>query len=69
MKSRRNIDISGEIEEAAVCRLCHDIAEDAIQSKCRHVFDRACVTQYIEASVDDRVYILALIYHHLTLTL
>ncbi|KAF8341641.1 SNF2 family N-terminal domain-containing protein [Cantharellus anzutake] len=51
LKSRRNIEISGEIEEATICRLCHDIAEDAIKSTCHHVFDRACVTQYIEASV------------------
>ena len=26
--------------EATVCRLCNDIAEDAIQSKCRHIFVR-----------------------------
>ena len=25
-------------EEATICRLCNDIAEDAIQSKCRHIF-------------------------------
>ncbi|KAG5639348.1 hypothetical protein H0H81_004069 [Sphagnurus paluster] len=41
---------SDEFEEATVCRLCNDIAEDAIQSKCRHIFDRACIQQYLESS-------------------
>ncbi|KAF5371952.1 hypothetical protein D9615_008067 [Tricholomella constricta] len=39
-----------DIEEATVCRLCNDIAEDAIKSKCHHIFDRACIQQYLETS-------------------
>ena len=55
LKSRRNVDLSGEIVEAAICRICHDIAEDAIKSTCRHLFDRACMQQYIEACGQDKV--------------
>ncbi|KAG7562833.1 hypothetical protein FFLO_01662 [Filobasidium floriforme] len=36
-----------QTEEEAVCRLCHDTAEDAIVSKCNHLFDRECITQYM----------------------
>jgi DNA repair protein RAD16 len=42
-----------QIGEATVCRLCNDIAEDAIQSKCRHIFDRECIKQYIN-TVNER---------------
>lgn len=55
LKSKRNLDLSGEIVEATVCRLCNDIAEDAIESKCHHVFDRECIKQYIEAVVGRNV--------------
>ncbi|EJD00844.1 uncharacterized protein FOMMEDRAFT_90593 [Fomitiporia mediterranea MF3/22] len=41
-----------DMGEATVCRLCNDIAEDAIQSKCRHIFDRECIKQYINTSVE-----------------
>ncbi|KAF9551556.1 hypothetical protein CPC08DRAFT_647581 [Agrocybe pediades] len=40
--------------ETTVCRICNDIAEDAIQSKCRHIFDRECIRQYLESSVDEQ---------------
>lgn len=30
-----------------VCRICNEEAEDAIMSKCRHVFCRECVRQYL----------------------
>ncbi|KAF8075888.1 SNF2 family N-terminal domain-containing protein [Lyophyllum atratum] len=42
-----------DLEEATVCRICNDIAEDAIQAKCRHIFDRACIKQYLETSEED----------------
>ncbi|KAF8966406.1 SNF2 family N-terminal domain-containing protein [Flammula alnicola] len=41
--------------EATVCRICNDIAEDAIQSKCRHIFDRECIRQYLEAALETHV--------------
>lgn len=44
-----------EFGEATVCRLCNDIAEDAIQSKCRHIFDRECMKQYLDSSYRDSV--------------
>lgn len=50
LKSKKNAEFSGDIVEATVCRLCNDIAEDAIESKCHHVFDRECIRQYLEAS-------------------
>lgn len=42
----------GEVGEATVCRLCNDIAEDAIQAKCRHIFDRECMRQYLDSAID-----------------
>ncbi|MCO5590027.1 hypothetical protein L7F22_043996 [Adiantum nelumboides] len=30
-----------------VCRICQDEAEDAIMSKCRHIFCRECVRQWV----------------------
>ncbi|KJA21693.1 hypothetical protein HYPSUDRAFT_41836 [Hypholoma sublateritium FD-334 SS-4] len=44
--------VSDANDEATVCRLCNDIAEDAIQSKCRHIFDRECIRQYLEAALE-----------------
>ncbi|KAF9458012.1 SNF2 family N-terminal domain-containing protein, partial [Collybia nuda] len=41
-----------EDSEATVCRLCNDIAEDAIQAKCRHIFDRECIKQYLETAIE-----------------
>ncbi|EJD52675.1 hypothetical protein AURDEDRAFT_55390 [Auricularia subglabra TFB-10046 SS5] len=38
LKSKKNSIV--QTSEATVCRLCNDIAEDAIQSKCRHIFVR-----------------------------
>lgn len=38
--------------EGTVCRLCNEFAEDAIQSKCHHVFDRECIKQYLEAALE-----------------
>ncbi|KAG6375020.1 hypothetical protein JVT61DRAFT_3799 [Boletus reticuloceps] len=43
---------SDELSEATVCRLCNDIAEDAIQAKCRHIFDRECMNQYLSTAGD-----------------
>jgi DNA repair protein RAD16 len=44
-----------DASEATVCRLCNDVAEDAIQSKCRHIFDRECIKQYLEAALEANV--------------
>ncbi|OCH85032.1 hypothetical protein OBBRIDRAFT_740586 [Obba rivulosa] len=38
--------------ETTVCRLCNDIAEDAIQAKCRHIFDRECIKQYLNTAIE-----------------
>ncbi|KAG6330476.1 hypothetical protein ID866_8612, partial [Astraeus odoratus] len=43
---------SAELEEGTVCRLCNDFAEDAIEAKCHHVFDRECIKQYLNAVCD-----------------
>ncbi|KAF7297296.1 ATP-dependent helicase rhp16 [Mycena indigotica] len=40
--------------EATVCRLCNDVAEDAIQSKCRHIFDRECIKQYLNTAIEQQ---------------
>lgn len=36
------------VGEEVVCRICNDVAEDAIVSKCNHIFDRECIRQYLE---------------------
>ncbi|KAH0839549.1 P-loop containing nucleoside triphosphate hydrolase protein [Lanmaoa asiatica] len=46
---------SEELSEATVCRLCNDIAEDAIQAKCHHIFDRECMKQYLSTAGDINV--------------
>ncbi|KAJ8086065.1 DNA repair protein rad16 [Marasmius tenuissimus] len=38
--------------EATVCRICNEVAEDAIQSKCRHIFDRECIKQYLNTAIE-----------------
>ncbi|CAE6511630.1 unnamed protein product [Rhizoctonia solani] len=52
LKSKRNLDLSGHITEAMVCRLCNDLAEDAIQSRCKHTFDRECIKQYLNTAIE-----------------
>ncbi|KAJ7058053.1 SNF2 family N-terminal domain-containing protein [Mycena amicta] len=46
--------IQDEPDEATVCRLCNDVAEDAIQSKCRHIFDRECIKQYLNTAIEQQ---------------
>lgn len=58
LKSKTNANLfqsNDEFGEATVCRLCNDIAEDAVQSKCRHIFDRECIKQYLDTAVEDSV--------------
>ncbi|KAN0124335.1 SNF2 family N-terminal domain containing protein [Russula decolorans] len=53
IRSKNNASVFGnEDGEATVCRLCNDVAEDAIQAKCRHIFDRECIKQYLNASIE-----------------
>jgi DNA repair protein RAD16 len=59
IRGKNNTGLFGETEgEATVCRLCNDIAEDAIQAKCRHIFDRECIKQYLNASIEAHVRII-----------
>ncbi|KAJ3796514.1 SNF2 family N-terminal domain-containing protein [Lentinula aff. detonsa] len=51
-KSNANKFITENLSEATVCRICNDIAEDAIQSKCRHIFDRECIKQYLNTAIE-----------------
>ncbi|PPR03377.1 hypothetical protein CVT24_012502 [Panaeolus cyanescens] len=55
LRSKTNASqfLPDEYDEATVCRICNDIAEDAIQSKCRHIFDRECIRQYLETTPSD----------------
>ncbi|KAG0145261.1 hypothetical protein CROQUDRAFT_658947 [Cronartium quercuum f. sp. fusiforme G11] len=43
-----------EDENGAIqtCRICLDEAEDAIISRCRHIFCRECVRQYLETATE-----------------
>lgn len=40
-------------ESIHLCRICAEEATDAIASKCRHVFCRECVRQYLDSAVED----------------
>lgn len=74
LRSKNNIGKFAEDEgEGTVCRLCNEFAEDAIQAKCRHIFDRECIKQYLEASLEPmvstyvpltRVWMVTIINHH-----
>lgn len=44
------INIDGE---ATLCRLCNDVAEDALKARCNHIFDRECIRQYLNAAGRD----------------
>ena len=56
IRSKNNASVFGNGEgEATVCRLCNDVAEDAIQAKCRHIFDRECIKQYLDTSIEPHV--------------
>lgn len=54
-KTNTNKFLPEEAGEATVCRLCNDMAEDAIQAKCRHIFDRECIKQYLESALEVQV--------------
>ncbi|EIW62201.1 uncharacterized protein TRAVEDRAFT_144646 [Trametes versicolor FP-101664 SS1] len=51
-KNNAGMFVQEEVDEGTVCRLCHEFAEDAIQAKCRHIFDRECIKQYLEAAIE-----------------
>jgi SNF2 family DNA or RNA helicase len=51
-KSSANTFADAQVGEVTVCRICNDIAEDAIQSKCRHIFDRECIKQYLNTAIE-----------------
>ncbi|KAI0285276.1 SNF2 family N-terminal domain-containing protein [Russula brevipes] len=54
IRGKNNAGVFGDEEgEATMCRLCNDIAEDAIKAKCRHIFDRECIKQYLSASIEE----------------
>ncbi|KAF8508824.1 SNF2 family N-terminal domain-containing protein [Gautieria morchelliformis] len=53
LRSKTNVGkLTEDLGETAVCRICQDIAEDAIQSRCRHIFDRECIKQYLTTAVE-----------------
>lgn len=60
-------DMGGGIH---VCRICQDEAEDAIMSKCRHIFCRECVRQWIgDGVIEDGESAPECPYCHATLTI
>ena len=54
-KNNAGMFIQDDAGEGTVCRLCNEFAEDAIQAKCRHIFDRECIKQYLEAAIEQTV--------------
>jgi DNA repair protein RAD16 len=64
IRSKNNAKMfGGEDGEATVCRLCNDVAEDAIQAKCRHIFDRECIKQYLNTSIEANVSLTIVLFH------
>lgn len=60
-------DMGGGIH---VCRICQDEAEDATMSKCRHIFCRECVRQWVgDGVVEDGESVPECPYCHATLTI
>ncbi|EMD41151.1 hypothetical protein CERSUDRAFT_131728 [Gelatoporia subvermispora B] len=51
-KTNAGTFLTDDGSETTVCRLCNDIAEDAIQAKCRHIFDRECIKQYLNTAIE-----------------
>ncbi|KAJ9479716.1 DNA repair protein RAD16 [Pseudozyma hubeiensis] len=43
--------LGADQSEIHVCRICTDEAEDAIMSRCKHIFCRECVRQYLDADI------------------
>ncbi|SNX84973.1 probable RAD16 - nucleotide excision repair protein [Melanopsichium pennsylvanicum] len=43
--------LGDEQSEIHVCRICTDEAEDAIMSRCKHIFCRECVRQYLDSEI------------------
>ncbi|KXN73809.1 hypothetical protein CONCODRAFT_3219 [Conidiobolus coronatus NRRL 28638] len=41
-----------EMSTTMICSICHDEAEDAIMAKCKHIFCREDIRQYIETSIE-----------------
>lgn len=54
-KANASTFLGEDAGEATVCRICNDVAEDAIQSKCRHIFDRECIKQYLNTALEQNV--------------
>lgn len=42
-----------EGNEKDICGICHEVAEDAIQSTCKHVFCREDIRLYVESSASE----------------
>lgn len=57
LRSKTNVAtfLQENLGEATICRLCNDLAEDAIQAKCRHIFDRECIKQYLNTAIEEHV--------------
>ncbi|KAI9004679.1 SNF2 family N-terminal domain-containing protein [Gaertneriomyces semiglobifer] len=56
-------------KESLVCGICHEEAEDAILSKCKHVFCREDARQYIQSAPDDDTPTCPVCYKPLTIDL
>lgn len=54
LRSKQSKYIENASEEM-ICRICNDVAEDAIVSKCNHLFDRGCIRDYVESNSSQNV--------------
>jgi SNF2 family DNA or RNA helicase len=44
-----------DLDETTICRLCHEVGEDVILSKCHHAFDRECISTYLAGYGNQKV--------------
>ncbi|TIA73996.1 hypothetical protein E3P92_01431 [Wallemia ichthyophaga] len=47
----RTTEYGKDLSDEHVCRICNDIAEDAIDARCHHAFCRLCITEYLTGSL------------------
>ncbi|EPX70444.1 DNA repair protein RAD16 [Schizosaccharomyces octosporus yFS286] len=45
---RKTVDI--DTQENIVCRICDEVAQDAIESRCHHTFCRLCISEFLSSA-------------------
>ncbi|EEB05484.1 DNA repair protein RAD16 [Schizosaccharomyces japonicus yFS275] len=51
--ANKNKTIDVKTQDNFVCRICDEVAQDAIRSKCKHIFCRLCVSEFVSTAAAD----------------